>query len=233
VYTPKDQSGLWGYTVFMKSIYPKSFWITGSLVSMFLLYAVPTNARIMEERIAPPSETVYATTSTNEYLPVPTLPPIENKPAKEPDRIYEAEQPLASFTQTRIINLAANISNRLDSALTRLLNIHTRMESRAETMKAVGLDTSMAIVTLEKSKMLLVRSQEQLASIDSLVYYATTAPAPKLAWTAVSTKYKAIATDLRESKVLLVTALAQLKTSPSAVPVTEVASSTDSDLLIP
>jgi hypothetical protein len=214
----------------MKTIYPKSFWLTGGLVSMFLLYAVPANALIMEERMDPPNPPDYATTSADEYLPAPTLPTIENKPAAGPDLIDEAERPLATFAQTRIINLAANISNRLDSALTRLLTIHTRMESRAETMRAVGLDTSSAMVTLEKSKVLLLRIQEQLASIDSLVYYATTAPTPKLAWMAVSTKYKGLATDLRESKALLITALAQLKASPAA---TEVASSTDSDLLIP
>ena len=217
----------------MKTIYPNSFWLTGGLVSMFLLYAVPANALVIAERIAPPSPEDYATTSSDEYLPAPTLPPIENKPAKEPELINEVERPLNTLAQNRIINLAANISNRLDSALTRLLTIHTRMESRAEIMGAAGLDTSTAIITLEKSKMLLVRSQEQLASIDSLVYYATTAPTPKLAWMAVSTKYKGIATDLRESKALLITALAQLKGSPAAVPATEVASSTDSDLLIP
>lgn len=217
----------------MNIVNPQPLWLTGGIVSIFLLSALPTHALVREERMAPPIPPVYATTSADEYLPAPTLPLIENKPVAEPDLINEVERPLATFAQDRIINLAANISNRLDSALTRLQNIQARMESRATTMRAAGLDTSLALTSLEENKIILTRSAEQLASIDSLVYYATTAPTPKLAWMAVSAKYKVIATDLRDSKALLTTTLTDLKASTTSIQPTEVASSTDSDLLIP
>ncbi len=175
------------------------------------------------------SSTTYATTSTNELLPVPAGESASSSSETTPEEIHSvapnpvlestvADQPLTTLEQTRIINLAANISNRLDTAAARLQNIHRRMVTRAELLKASGYDTTAAETALAESKIALDLITNRLAPIDSLVYTATTATTPKTAWVAVSQEYSEIANELRTAKVTLITALTTLKSATPRAP---------------
>ena len=178
--------------------------------------------------------TVYATTSIGELLPVPIEATSSSPAVLAPDQLTTSipDRPLTPVAQTRIINLAANISNRLDTALARLQNIHERMVRRAALLQAAGQDTRSASDALALSRTSLDLAAERLAPIDTLVYTATTAPTPKTAWVEVTQEYIAIANDLRTTKAQLVTTLTQLKnTSPVVSPST--ASTTDNETVNP
>lgn len=205
----------------------------GCMLGVLIIASYPNltiaQSGTITEDLTATSTTIFATTSTGESLPVPA----NNEPAIEDDKELTQEvtstneRPLTASQQDRIINLAANISNRLDMALTRLQNIHTRMESRAELLTSSGQDTTSATDTLTQSKALLTQIKTRLETIDSKVYSATTAPTPRTAWVLVRNEYVAIATDLRSSKELQTRALAELKTTTPIQLPPESASSTD------
>ncbi len=213
-------------------------WLLCIAVALTVLALYPNftaaQSDVIPEEINATGTTIYATTSTGELLPVPTEAMLSTStvPTTNQTITNVTDQPLSPLTQTRIINLAANISNRLDTALVRLQNIHARMVRRAELLQASGQDTRSAETTLAESTVALDRIAERLAPIDTLVYAATTAPTPKTAWAEVSKEYIEIANDLRAAKAQLITALTQLKnTSPVAISPT--ASTTDSETINP
>ncbi len=76
---------------------------------------------------------------------------------------------LSSRNQERIINLAANVSNRFDAAITRLQNISDRMATRAAKMEAVGYDITPATQALQTANSNLAQARLSLSTIDTMV----------------------------------------------------------------
>ena len=53
--------------------------------------------------------------------------------------------------QNRVLNLSANISNRMEGAIARLATINERLGSRIEKLTAAGIDTNAATAKLKES----------------------------------------------------------------------------------
>lgn len=104
---------------------------------------------------------------------------------------------LNAVRQQRVLNLSANLSNRLDAVSNRQLTIITRLESRINKMTAAGFDTNAASVKLREASDAASRAKSKLASIDNIVNSATTSTEPQNRWASVRETYRDIISDTR------------------------------------
>ena len=132
---------------------------------------------------------------------------------------------LSELNETRIINLAANISNRLEVTRTRLDTIAYRMNTRIKKMESAGLDMSDSKSKLEEAREHMSLAQKQLDTVDAQVTATVTSEKPQEAWPAVRKKLMEIHAHLIASKQALKETLAAMKQAqPTQTP--EVSSST-------
>lgn len=134
----------------------------------------------------------------------------EERQAERAEVREERRGALAAFRQERVINLAANISNRMDAATERLYNIIGRLETRIEKLRVAGYDTAAAEARLKEASATLAEAKTALSDIDTLVYGATTGDQPQTAWKTVRERYQTVAglirtthSQLRETVALM------------------------------
>lgn len=149
---------------------------------------------------------------------------IENRQEVRADRAAA----LTEARQNRILNLSANISNRMEAAIGRLFTISERFSSRIEKLNTLGVDTSAASAKLDEAVNFLNQARASLANIDAAAYGATTATEPRTAWQNVKAIYaetarliRAAQGALRETLNLLKTAIAERETRPETTPETQ------------
>lgn len=128
---------------------------------------------------------------------------------------------LAEVRQKRVLNLSANISNRMEAAIARLFIISERLSARIEKLTAAGIETTAASSKLREANVYLTQARANLANIDNLVYGATTSPEPRVGWQNVRTVYAETARlirsahlAIRETIVLLKVATANQRQNP-------------------
>ncbi len=143
----------------------------------------------------------------------PGIPPV--LPTPQQNLRNERGGSLDEVRQARILNLAANISNRMEAAIARLVNITTRLNTRIEKQTALGVNTTAATNKLLEANSLLTQARSNLSNIDTLVYNATTSPEPRLNWRNVRTVYTETAQLIRRAHLALRETIILLKT-PSA-----------------
>ncbi len=185
------------------------------LVSMFLLmlFCLPLGAWAVET--ASTSGTSTASSTKQITTPTPPIPAVT-------DNMRAKLQPLA---QTRITNLAANLSNRLDATVHRLENVSVRLDSRLTKMKESGLDTSVATFTLVKANDELAAAKKTLSTIDIEVTSFVGSENPIAAWARLETIYRTIIKNVLTAHAALGSTLTTLENSaPISAP--ETASST-------
>ena len=123
-----------------------------------------------------------------------------------------AQDPSATSTnsltvekQTRVINLAADISNRIDAHISRLDDIHDRLDSRIRKLSSAFTPDQFAVIdqymTLADSS--LTAARQRLAPINPMVFAVVSAPDPAAELTPVATLYE-------ESTILVNTTTAVL-----------------------
>ncbi len=143
-----------------------------------------------------------------------TSTPTTTETAILPPPIIDTRQPLLQpIAQTRITNLAANMSNRYDASSRRLDNVSMRLESRINKMSAEGFEVSAAKTALTEAVTRLNAGKLNLATIDVEVGTFVGASDPHAAWVRLETIYSTIQehivaahTSLRECVRLLETA---------------------------
>jgi hypothetical protein len=184
-----------------------------------MLLSVPLVSLAQSTSTTPTSQA--STTVASTTIPeVPALPP----------PVIDTRQPLLQpVAQTRITNLAANVSNRLDATVRRLTNVTTRLDSRIHTMTAAGYDTSNARAAQQAALMRLTEATQSLTTIDAEVAAFVGASDPLTAWVRLETIYGTISgqivaahTALREC-VRLLEGASLSSTSPA---VSEIGTST-------
>jgi hypothetical protein len=111
----------------------------------------------------------------------------------------ERQAALTSIKQQRILNLAANISNRMEAAIERIFNIIDRLETRIKKLNELGINTSSAEARLREAAQVVSEARAKLNNIDSLVQNATTAAEPKTAWQTVRQTYIETGSLIRKS----------------------------------
>lgn len=148
--------------------------------------------------------------SSSDQTPVPTS--VKPREDVRPER----QMALSTARQERIINLSANVSNRMDAVVSRLFNIIDRFETRITTMNQAGSDTTAAATSLRTAAATLGEARVLLGEIDSIVISATTSEAPYSAWQTVNERYDTIAERIKTSHATLKQTLALLKVAPAA-----------------
>lgn len=136
----------------------------------------------------------------------------ENQAARQAPTA-ERQSALSLVRQQRITNLAANISNRMDAAITRLFSIIDRLETRIVTLTQRGVDTAAAEAALQRASLSLAEAQSLMSDIDTLVYQATTSEQPAADWQPLKERYRTVAGLIRTTHTELRAVIAALKTS--------------------
>jgi hypothetical protein len=138
----------------------------------------------------------------------------ENQEARQELRT-ERRIALSEVRQERIINLAANISNRMDAAVLRLFTIIDRLESRLQKLDQQGVDITTARASLQEATQSLAEARAALVDIDADVYNATTGEEAYTAWQDLRAHYQSIASSIRSTHTSLRAVIAALKVSLS------------------
>lgn len=145
----------------------------------------------------------------------------ENKEARVETRQEfrtERQGALQKIRQERILNLSANISNRMDAAIVRLGTITNRLESRIQKISDSGKNTEAASAKLNEAKTLINEAKAKIVNIDTLVYEATTSNEPHYLWQNVRQTYKEVSQLIRTGRVALQETIALLKISLNEIP---------------
>ncbi len=136
-------------------------------------------------------------------------------PEQRQELRQEQQSALRETIQQRIINLSANMSNRMEAAIERFYNIIGRLESRIGKLKQTGVDTAIVETKLREATQLLAEAKTKLNNIDNLVYSATTSTQPKSDWKIVRETYLETGRLIRASHQALRETVALLKTAVS------------------
>ncbi len=132
--------------------------------------------------------------------------------------IKHSETTLDEAKQKRIINLAANMSNRIDAVIVRFDKIVTRLESRVNKQKLEGIDTGNSEEELAKAKVTLEVAKQSIRDIDTLVYNATLSTTAPEDWILVKETFRSTKELLVQNKAELRTVITAIKNS---TPITE------------
>jgi hypothetical protein len=126
-----------------------------------------------------------------------------------------AENPaLPKKSQTRVINLAANISNRFDGVIYRLENISGRLNTRIEKQASEGYDVSAARSSLEAANTALRDARQQMHGIDKAVLGAIGSTDPRGEWKNVRTRYISARDSIKTAYTELKNTVTNLKNAP-------------------
>lgn len=135
----------------------------------------------------------------------------------------ERQAVLRAELQQRVLNLSANISNRMEAAISRIFNIIDRLEIRITKLREAGINTTASESKLREASQLLAEARQTLSSIDESVYDATTSTEPQNRWQEVRQIYQTAGSQIRQSHqalrdcvALLKTAVATAQNNPSA-----------------
>lgn len=122
---------------------------------------------------------------------------------------------LTPLVQERLINLAANMSNRIEAMETRLSKISARLDSRLNKMTEAGISTQAAAQQLASANQLLREVRGRLTTIDADVINAVTAESPAVKIIELQGSYRTMTTTLRNAHTELVATLILLKQATS------------------
>ncbi|MEL6805219.1 MAG: hypothetical protein AAFO91_15720 [Bacteroidota bacterium] len=128
------------------------------------------------------------------------------------------DEPLSAEQQTRIINLAANISNKMEATVERLTQISSRMLARNNLLDIEPEVRSEVDRTIGRVDPLLNEARGILGSMDTRVREAVTAENPREAWRSVRALYLSSKQNLRDVKGLLVSSHTLMKDPSSFTP---------------
>ena len=134
---------------------------------------------------------------------------------------------LSERTQKRIINLAANISNRLDGISARMTQIAGRLEQRIEKQAAEGYDVTSARNSLAAARNALEASSRDLSTIDRKVVGAVGSPDPKTGWKEVRATYVTARDNIKVAHAELRNTISALKSAAPIPPPEQTSTSTE------
>lgn len=136
---------------------------------------------------------------------------IETRQAEIQTNIQNRREGLEARAQTRIINLAANMSNRMEAVIERIQNISDRINSRIEKLKEQGVDTTAAEAALASAQISIDAAAEEIEDIDARVQAAVGSEDIRTSWAVVKTSYLSIRDHLKTARTELRAAIAELK----------------------
>jgi 3-oxoacyl-[acyl-carrier-protein] synthase III len=133
---------------------------------------------------------------------------------------------LKQATQKRIVNLAANISNRFDAIIWRFENISGRLQKRIDAEKASGKNVDAAQISLTAASTAIDDAKHDMEGVDGAVYDAVTSKDPKGDWQIVKGRYLHARTAIQTAHQALKQTITNLKSTEAAPSGETVSSST-------
>lgn len=172
------------------------------------------------------AEEPATTTDSATITPRTVTPPVS--------RPRDTSPSLSKIAQTRLTNLAANMSNRMDAVASRLQNVNDRLNSRLNKMSEEGLDTNSARENLTAAQTKLNLAKTSLINIDSEVAAFTGSANPKENWASLKFTFLSIKDNLIASHKLILAAIESAKQATPKVQTdtaeeSTISSSTDSN----
>lgn len=125
---------------------------------------------------------------------------------------------LTKRIQERIINLAANISNRFDGLIARLDNIAGRLQKRIDKQRSEGYDVSAAELSLATARTELNSAKEEMKTIDVSVRQAIGSVDPRGEWRGVRVKFLTTRDHIKAAHAALRETITLLKTTTPGAP---------------
>jgi hypothetical protein len=117
-------------------------------------------------------------------------------------------EPVLSITaQSRLTNLTANMSNRMDATNSRLQNVADRLASRLQKMSDAGMDVSKAQSSLNAAKGHLDSAQKNMSNIDTEVTAFVGSTHPRDYWSDLKFIYISTKDDLTAAHTEILTTI--------------------------
>jgi len=123
----------------------------------------------------------------------------------------ERKAALQAKAQDRIINLAANLGNRMDAAVGRIQNVIDRLSSRIVKLNELGVDTAGASRSLDKAQQEIDNARTILSTIDTKVAEFISSEDPRASWKNLRTIYSEARDAIKASHEALKATVASLK----------------------
>lgn len=136
---------------------------------------------------------------------ISTSSPMESLP------IITKETPLTPTGQTRVINLGANLANRLDALSYRLLNISNRITTRIQKLERQGYNLMQIKSTLETANAKIGAARAILNQADQMISEVAKSTTPKQQWQIHRIQYQGAYTTLKDAGTELGAVLEQLE----------------------
>jgi hypothetical protein len=141
--------------------------------------------------------------------------------------IAQQRAALSDRAQERLINLAANISNRFDATITRMENIANRLDSRAQKIAATGQDTSAAVSALTAARSDIAIAARIMSTIDEEVLAVVGATDARAEWQSLRDTYQEVRALLQSARDNLQLSITFLRNPPAIEsPVSEATTTT-------
>lgn len=102
---------------------------------------------------------------------------------------FMTEPTLQKVAQTRLTNLAANMSNRMDGVVARLQNVTNRLTSRLQKMEDEGKNVTAAKDELVRAQEKLAEVKFSLSTIDTQVNAFVGSATPRENWNNLKSTY--------------------------------------------
>lgn len=141
---------------------------------------------------------------------------VEEQEVVAENREQTIRQALSERAQERIINLAANLSNRLDAVINRLDTIMARLKTRLNKLEAAGTDVSEARSYLRTAETALAAARQNMTGIDDQVLSFATASDARANWSELKERYTRTRDLVRSAHADMRSAVLILKNPPIA-----------------
>jgi hypothetical protein len=147
----------------------------------------------------------------------PTVAPTEPIPnATFEQNLLQRQAALQARSQERIINLTANVSNRIDAIIVRFLNISQRLESRIEKVNANGLNTSEATRHLAEAQAIITEISTTMQGIDTAVAQALSSADVRTNWQTVRATLTSAQNNIERANRTLTACITAIETATPA-----------------
>lgn len=145
---------------------------------------------------------------SNERQPERTVPAMAQERQQQ---VEERRTQLQARAQERILNLAANMSNRMEAAIARIENIGIRLENRISKLSTQGINTTEAEASLASAKLSIEAAKLSIAEIDELVTNTVKAEDARKDWIEVRKTFLTTRDHLRTAQTELQASVVALK----------------------
>ncbi len=161
-----------------------------------------------------------ATTSTDDSAAATNTPTETTTDVTAPPVTPNPRAALSSLAQTRLTNLAANVSNRMDAYVRRITNVTDRLESRMNKMAEAGYDINTARIKIDETRRELQTAATTLSSIDTIIANFVGSENPRAYWQTAKETYQTAREAIKAAhrgtvETLLILKSAQKVSSPT------------------